>query len=826
MLRFEKTENTYNIENIDKICANHKDISLWTARMLVNRGADTYEKMRAFLYPDIKNMADPFLLNDMEKAIDRIHSAVENNEHICVYGDYDVDGICATSLLLRFLYRIGGNATFHIPSRHLEGYGMNKEAVRKLAEDGIKLIVTVDNGIVAFEETELCKQLGVDVIVTDHHTCQNSIPDCVAVVAHTRKDCNYPDNICGAATAFKLVNAMMIKYYPELLDTLEEYIPLAGLATVADVMPLSGENRILVYHTIKLLNTAKCDVGLKMLARESKTSNGAYNVHDLSFGIAPRLNASGRMENASIGVELFITDDEVKALQLSKKLSELNELRKKEENDILNDALEMLKDRDMTDERIIILSSDKWNPGVIGIAASRIAERFYRPTILLYEHDGVLSGSSRSIKGVNIFDALNSTGDLFLKFGGHALAAGLSLEKDRIDELKKNLEKYIRENISDDVFIPVEKFEFECELNEISNELVFDISRLAPFGEGNPQPIFVTRNVKLGSLRRIGKEAKHLSATAFKNNCFVDIVAFNKGEMMNEILDMDKADILYTPELNEWNGIERLHIKVRSIVNANIENAMEYTKNHKNKFYSAFWKNLMYNNIDNGIMDLFELSYVSYMSFDEFIAQDVADKITGSLVICFTGNGTYDYIRKYSDKFVSDIVWECNKNDQTAYNTVAFAPIIDNMNVSRFRRIYLYDGALSSGIIGKIHKLAPEAHIYVPLKDDWTRFEKSFRLLANEFYFDRDLMIKFYSSIKNMQSNNRVYNKTAIEGMKKATGEDEYKCLFALNVFVELGFMSLDENENIVFNYNAEKKELDESESYALIKHLNNFNKK
>ncbi|NCB31593.1 MAG: single-stranded-DNA-specific exonuclease RecJ, partial [Clostridia bacterium] len=565
-------------------------ISLKLARLLYARGARTAAQMEAFLHPSDFQFHSPFFFFDMDKAVARIRQAKEKKEQICVYGDYDVDGVCATSIVLGCLQKLGVQAFYHIPSRHTEGYGMHPEAVREIAAAGASLILTVDNGVKAVDEIALAKELGMDVIVTDHHLCGEKLPAAAAILCHTRPEDHYPNpDLCGAGTAYKLAAALLGE------EEASAYIPLAGLATMADVVPLMGENRALVALALRRLNDKTCCPGLQALGKLVNEKGRAFTARDLAFGFAPRLNAAGRLEDAGLCVELLCTGDASRAREIACQLDGLNRRRQQEEGAIIAQAAEMIEADDLTERRSIVLKSPDWNPGVVGIAAARIAERYWRPTVLFAQTGELLTGSARSVPGVDIHRALKENEACFLRFGGHAYAAGATMEVGRFAELQEGLERALWKYETAERFLPGIQYEDEVEPGELTLKLAEELALLEPFGQGNPEPAFRTDGVLLRNVRRIGGEGAHLKATAVQNNHYGELVAWGAGYRLQELLDKERCDIIYTPSLNEWNGLRQVQLRVEAFRGTAIKEAPAFLSKRSDKFIDAFSHNILYN---------------------------------------------------------------------------------------------------------------------------------------------------------------------------------------------------------------------------------------
>lgn len=526
------------------------NIPALAARALLRRGVTSAEEASRFLEPSIDELLDPYRLPDMARAVERIREAMERNETICVYGDYDADGVCATAMLVKRLSSLGARVQFYIPNRHSEGYGMNEEAVRRLKTRGVSLIVTVDNGVSAFNEIALCGALGIDVVVTDHHSVGKTVPDCVAVVAASRKDAVYPNRyLCGAGVALKLIAALCGSFS-------EEELALAAVATIADVVPLAGENRTIVSLGLKSLSSVP---GLSALLRAAGFQQTTADEQTVSFLIAPRLNAAGRMASATEGVELLLGTDPARAAALAEQLNQHNLERKNAENAILEEAERQLEVEGRTG-RVLLLAHSDWNPGVIGIVASRLCERLHLPVILFAEQNGILSGSGRSIEGVDLFENLSLFSHLFVRYGGHARAAGVTIARERFDEFKRLFTAQIESAYQPSDFYPTYPYDEALPFEELTVDSVRALARLAPFGEGNPEPTFRFNGVRFASLRTIGKDDKHFCASAVQGERVLRVIAFNKSELLDPLATAADWDFIGRPAINAYRGSESVEL--------------------------------------------------------------------------------------------------------------------------------------------------------------------------------------------------------------------------------------------------------------------------
>lgn len=746
-------------------------------RALHVRGAETREQIERFLSPSVKHFHDPFLLNDMHKAVERIRLALDTGERICIFGDYDVDGICATAMLTDYFRCIGADVIYHIPSRSEEGYGMSAAAIDKLYSKGVGLIITVDNGISAASEIDRCTELGMDVIVTDHHIPPERIPDCVAVVSHTVPGSRYPNSVlCGAGTAFKLVHALAGA------DAAMKYVSLAGLASVADVVPLVDENRIFVKLGLEAINEGRCCYGLSRLLGSISTAKKPYNTCNLGFAVAPRLNASGRMSDASLSVELFLSSDFREIDRMISELNRLNELRQKDEAGILADALSMLSGRDLSDTRAIVLCKNDWNGGVIGIAASRILEMFHRPTILLCESGGVLKGSARSIDGVNIHDALLAVKDCFLRFGGHAKAAGITMEQGRLEEFDKRLNEYLKASFTDADFAARKDYEFEIPTSAVTTELIREISMLAPFGECNPSPVFRSSNVEIGKIRRFGNDSQHTKFDVLCPSGCLEAVWFGSSPYFKGLLSAEKLDLLYTPTINTWCGSEGIQLRVKWAQAQTPENAAAYVENGMWNFCDAFVENSCYapteaaSRIKSSGMSLTEL---------------YSSKLSGVMALAFSPESAKKAIAELaSSKLSVDICFGCPPESSVCDNVLVIAPKVFQLPEFGYSTVVVLDEPHFDGVIEALEARLASSELLTAEGYEPERLP-AFASVASLFKLEREYLTECYSlTMSKLSSCFCSFEELACK-LSESTDSPKYCARFALRVFIELGFLRI-----------------------------------
>lgn len=536
--------------------ADELGISRVIAGMLLRRGLTDPVSASRFLHPDRSAFYDPYLMKDMGKAVDRIRRAVANRERIMVYGDYDADGATSTSLLYLALRKAGGQVEYYIPDRFEEGYGLNGPAILQAKERGFDLIVTVDNGITAVEEVRLANELGLDLIITDHHTPPQLLPQAYAILNPKQPGCGYPDKmLAGVGVAFKLAQAL-------LGELPEEFLDLAAIGTIADLAPLLDENRLLTVYGLQRINSSP-QVGIKALLTVSGLTGKEITAGHIGFSVGPRINASGRLDSAAYAVELLITENEERARELADFLNQRNQERQEISGQIFEEAVaEIEAHPEMLSDRVLVIAKEGWNSGVIGIAASRLVERYYRPTLMISITDGMGKGSARSIDGFHLYDAMAECRDLFDHFGGHKMAAGFSIAADRIDELRDRLNRRAEEVLTPQDMIPKLEIEAELELSEVSMEFVRELEGLAPFGFGNPGPRFQMNGLTLQRCRRVGQDGAHLQLIVGKGAAQLGGIAFQRGEEADLINEWQRLDVVGELSINEWNGKQSLQIQL------------------------------------------------------------------------------------------------------------------------------------------------------------------------------------------------------------------------------------------------------------------------
>lgn len=530
------------------------------ARALATKNLKSDEEIEVFLSPRRGDFHDPFLMPDMEKAVDRVVKAIQNKEKVTIFGDYDVDGITSSSILHRFLKECGLETKIYIPNRISEGYGLNEEAIRKIANEKTTLIITVDCGITGNKEVELAKSLGIDTVITDHHEPAEELPKAVAVVDCKRKDNTYPFNgLAGCGVAFKLTQGISQRLgIPE--EKSLKYLDIVCVGTISDIVPLEDENRTISKLGLRLLNQTK-NPGLKALLES--TGYKKIDSTAVSFGLAPRINACGRMGHEDEALKLFLTDNLQEARELTSKLNEYNTKRQEIEKDIFSKAQEMLKDENEQKLPCIVLGGENWHHGVIGIVSSKITDMYSKPSLLLCFEGEESKGSGRSVPGFDLHEALENCKDHIKQFGGHSMAVGLTIETNKFDDLKNSLEEYATKMKVADI-VPVVKVDQKIGLTDVMIKDIKELELLEPYGEANKMPIFQINNVRIESIRTLS-EGKHLKLTVKDEHKIIDCIGFNLGNLASEYPIGSKIDLIGSLEINEFRGIENIQINLKDI---------------------------------------------------------------------------------------------------------------------------------------------------------------------------------------------------------------------------------------------------------------------
>jgi len=557
-------------QSLRQVLCSDLGVSPTTANILVNRGIEDKDEADVFLRASLDDLHEPFDLEGMDRVVGRIIKALRSREKILVYGDYDADGITATALLLLFFRRLGADIEYYIPGRQGEGYGISMFALERISHMGVGLIITVDCGISSVAEVDAANSMGMDVIITDHHEPPEELPRAYATLNPCLKGSTYPfTGLAGVGVAMKLAQGVLAglegkdKAGPGIDASLTEYLDLVALGTIADVVPLKGENRILVRHGLKLLKDSS-RTGIRKLKDVAVIRSGKFTAGTVGFQMAPRLNASGRLGHAELGVALLTTDDAEEAERIAGELDELNRERQSIEYEILEDARSMLSVSDVDSMQTIVLASDQWHQGVIGIVASKLVEEFYRPTVLVAMKGEMGKGSARSIPAFHLYEGLERCSDLLEGFGGHKFAAGLSITARNLEKFKKRLNAIVGRSLVREDYIPYLRIDDSIDLNDLDWRLYGELEGLAPFGSGNPEPVLQASGLEVRYPKIVGRN--HVRMKLKQGERIIGAIGFNMGDIYQSLaMDRVYVDAAFSLEMNEWQGERSLQLNIKDV---------------------------------------------------------------------------------------------------------------------------------------------------------------------------------------------------------------------------------------------------------------------
>ncbi|MCF6349158.1 MAG: single-stranded-DNA-specific exonuclease RecJ [Flavobacteriaceae bacterium] len=550
----------------DKISnlSNELSVDITIASLLVQRGIETFEKAKDFFRPNLNDLHDPFLMQDMQLAVERIEKAISTNENILVYGDYDVDGTTAVSLVSSYLKTYYANVATYIPDRYDEGYGISYQSIDFSEDNDFSLIIALDCGIKALDKVEYANKKGIDFIICDHHRPGNELPKAIAVLDPKREDCHYPyDELCGCGVGFKLIQALASRKNKNI-DDLKIYLDLVATAIAADIVPITGENRILTYHGLHQINTNP-RAGIKAIINQLKKDT--LTITDVVFIIAPRINAAGRMKHGNYAVELLIETDLNIANSKAAEIEVFNNNRRDLDKIITQEGLQQIVANNEEQNFTTVVYQEDWHKGVIGIVASRLIETYYRPTLVFTKSGNKLAASARSVRGFDVYNALDACSEHIEQFGGHKYAAGLTLSEENYENFKQKFEQVVKETIPDELRSPEIKIDQEIELSEITPKFYRILKQFGPFGPKNMKPVFMVKNVKdTGYSKNVGADESHLKfSMVSENGIKFNGIGFNLGKYYDVISKGDLFDIVCTIEENHWNGNTSLQLSVKDI---------------------------------------------------------------------------------------------------------------------------------------------------------------------------------------------------------------------------------------------------------------------
>lgn len=786
-----------------RILAEQLKISRPLAEVLYTRGYAQPDEARAFLYPHEQGFFDPFLLTDMHKACELIKNHLEKHSRIVVYGDYDVDGVCASAIVYLAFKESGADIDYYIPDRHQEGYGFNPSAVKAISEK-YDLLISVDCGISSYKEAALAKELGLDIIITDHHSLPEQLPECITI--DPKRPGNQPySELCGAGVAFKLISALFGQ------EISLKYIDLAAVATIADIVPLTGENRHIVKEGLKQIS-ASPRKGLELLASAAGIDIKKISASDIAFTMAPRLNAAGRLESAEKSLKLLISPEE--AEEIAQTLNKLNYERQEIEKDIYDSAVQMASTSgQIRDAKIIVLASQAWDKGVIGIVASRMVERFHRPCILFsLDENGIATGSGRSVQGVHLFDMLCHFSDYFIRFGGHEMAAGMSLKAELLEELTSSLDEYIKENINPKCFYPIAKYDARADINEITPQICEELKLFEPFGMGNPTPRFRFDGLKPANVRIIGKNSNHLKASFCSETASIEGIAYsflNSGIELNQDFDYT---VIASPMLSNWNDITSVLLRLDAVSAQLNEDRLLYLINRDydtimHSYYSQFE---LIGEGDDGLQE------EDFGRFCERLIEFLQDDIAGTAVLCahpYLCEKLVHLLKSNSPR--TDIAFYRSSVMDGGYNMLLIAPDYQNINLNGYTSVFV--AGSSPEMIQALSERFPYADFYLYSNSDKDKLNKAYT------DFSREHMGKAFKLLKYACAQSALYlNKTNLVLTAKALdGSIPAAFLsFALDIFIDLGFFIEETSNDLTFikiSPNIKQTELSSSVIYNKI---------
>ena len=539
------------------------------AELLVQRGVETFEQARSFFRPSLDDLHDPFLMKDMDKAVERLHEAIVKGQKILVYGDYDVDGTTAVALVYSFVRRFSKRVEYYIPDRYDEGYGLSYKGLDWASDNGIDLLITLDCGIKAIEKVEYARSKGIDVIICDHHLPEDELPGAVAVLDPKREDDHYPfDDLCGCGVGFKFVQGYSLKYNIDF-ETLEPLLDLQVVSIASDLVSMVGENRVLAHFGLKRLNENPRK-GLLAMINLAKLEPGHVTIDDIVFKIGPRINAAGRMESGRLAVELLTAMDDRSAFQIGEKINDNNNERKNIDREITQEALEMVANGTALEtENVTIVYNPTWNKGVVGIVASRLVEAYYKPTVVLTKSNGFVTGSARSVQGFDLYASIESCADLLENFGGHMYAAGLTMKEENLDEFCRRMDSFVKGNITREERTPVVEIDARLDFSQITPKFTRILKQFQPFGPGNANPVFLTEDVyDAGNGRKVGAGGVHLKLDLMQESQpyrQIAAIGFNMADYYDHIKAGNPIDICYSIVENFYRGSSTVQLRLKDI---------------------------------------------------------------------------------------------------------------------------------------------------------------------------------------------------------------------------------------------------------------------
>ncbi len=765
---------------------------------------------------------DPYLLKDVEKAVERISLAIKKDEIICIFGDYDADGITATAILYKFLTSLGARVFTYIPNRLFEGYGLNKEAIEEIANRGCRLIITVDCGITNNTETRYAARLGLDMIITDHHTCPRELPPATAVINPHRPDDGYPfKDLAGVGVCCKLVQALgggPLK---------EEYMQLAAIGTIGDIVPLMDENRSIVYGGLSSMVDTE-NVGLKVLLEQSGVWPRDRDADEIAYYVVPKINAAGRMGYPQKALELFIANDRETCIEIARELIKLNNLRQSIQREMFEQAVSMVESKKYTDlrrDKVILLDKEDWHLGVMGIAASKVAKLYHRPTILISTSGQRGIGSARSIEGFDIFEALSKCEHCLTKLGGHKQAAGFTISTDRIDSLRMMVNEFAHSRYHPNIYRPVLWYDCQLNLEQATMELAKDIQRLGPFGCGNPRPNILIKNIKLCNFTKVGRDGKHLKAQVMDaKGRTVDAIAFN----YNEIMDNENAnlDVLCNLDINRWNNVEKVQLNIKAAnYNLDKKGVEKLISMYYQNITSDFLSQIIYNcgMQQQNILDSRNMR-MEKCSINEFVFKKL-DCCNDVLVIVNTLPGLKRLISfLFKKNILHQVRFSYNSINsmECCHNTVLVNCDLSGSAFNNYGNIILYDCCYSENYLYNLARLAGDSPLYMAVSH--TIIKEGYRAASYLRVTKKDLA-DVYRLINGWnKKHSSPISLDKIRSVLKNYKVSLFKIDLSIDILKELGIIDLMHDEGkkdiMVRIVDQNPKQLEDSQLYTGLLHI------
>ncbi|MGI6005815.1 MAG: single-stranded-DNA-specific exonuclease RecJ [Christensenellales bacterium] len=782
MIRFKAQNYTEETLAQARALSQALNVSLELAKVLTARGVGTLEKARQYLSPDISQLHDPMALKDMDKAVARIKKALKDKERIVIYGDYDADGVTAVTILMKVLENLGAQVHAYLPERQQEGYGVHAVCIQEIHDEYAPgLIITVDCGITAVEEVREAGSLGIDMIITDHHECPDVLPDAAAVINPKRKDQAYPcDFISGVGTAAKLVQALCG------VEALAPHWDVIALGTIADIVPLMDENRVFASYGMEKMRKNPC-AGLGVLMDVAARKRDQLSASDVAFFLAPRINASGRMDSANIALSLLLAQDMDEAAALAQTLDELNRLRQSVEREIMQEAVDMVEapGSGFLQDRILILTQEGWDDGVVGIVASRMAERYSRPVLMLCRRDdGVCRGSGRSISGVDLYRSMRGCEDLFQRFGGHSMAVGVSMAQDKVDELRRRMNEAM-DAMDEEIFLPQVSYDSAVELSQLDMNLARELRYMEPVGFGNATPLFYVERAKVERVGTMGAENRHIRMHLSQNGTRVQAVAFGWGDREHELNAAEHLDFVCRVNINVYRGEEMLQLQMRAATaTPDARMWLSRVRYDAPDFFRAFFAGIYYNKPNPFFAESGGLDW------DDLKAR-IASSRLGTLILATSEVMAQELLRAFEDEIARrrlDVTIGKTPRGPHLFNTLVMAP--DERMIAEAAR---WTAVYVCGVPVALER----ADGFVP---DKSAVKKVHELL-DKYLPDRKMMSVAYRRL--LRSGGRI-------------DSINWRLAFARDVFMQLGLIQKTGDDKYLFTAGGGKKQLSQSELYRL----------